>query len=157
MNIDEIGARLEIQQQLANYARGVDTSDWTLYRSVFTPDADLDYTQSLPLRGTPDDVVAVFEPAFAGIPWAQHYITNVSFDFDGPDRAHVRAMFYNPCQLPFLDEVSHFYGYYDHEFVKTPNGWKSVQLVEHPSWQLNAPPQFGADASEPADTSSTGG
>jgi hypothetical protein len=143
MDIEEIAARFEIAQQLANYANGVDNSNWELYKSVFTADADLDYTNSIPLRGTPEDIVKEFEPNFAGIPWAQHYITNVTYEFDGPDRASVQAMFYNPCQLGFMDEVSHFYGHYEHVFVKTPQGWKSEKLVEHMHWQINAPQGFG--------------
>jgi hypothetical protein len=26
-----------------------------------------------------------------------------------------------------------------HEFVRTPDGWKSARLVEEPVWFLNAP------------------
>jgi hypothetical protein len=42
--------------------------------------------------------------------------------------------------------VSHFYGHYDHVFVKTPQGWKSEHLVEHMHWQVNAPQGFGEPA-----------
>ena len=31
---------------LNRYARAVDTSDWKLYRSVFTPDAHIDYSSA---------------------------------------------------------------------------------------------------------------
>jgi hypothetical protein len=142
MDIAEIGARLEIQQQLANYANGYDNCDWDLYQSVFTPDADVDYTNSIPLRGTPADIVKEFAPNAANIAWAQHYITNVSYEFESPERAKVQAMFYNPCQLKFTEEVSHFYGHYDHVFVKTAQGWKSEHLVEHMHWHVNAPAGF---------------
>ena len=150
MDLAETGARLEIQQQLANYANGVDHSDWELYKSVFTPNADIDYTESIPLRGTPDDIVKVFKPIFETTPWAQHYITNFSYDFVGQDRVNVKAMFYNPTQLLNVDGVSHFYGYYDHVFVKTPQGWKSEHLVEHPLWQVNAPAGFGEPGADEA-------
>ena len=36
---------------------------------------------------------------FAAIPMSLHYITNIESQVDG-DIAHVRAMFYNPMQLP---------------------------------------------------------
>lgn len=129
MDPSQAAARLEIQQQLANYANGVDFQDWELYRSVFTEDADVDYTNSLPLRGTPAEIVAVFAPIFESMPWTQHYITNVSYRFDGGE-CHVRAFFHNPCRLTGVEGTSHHYGYYDHTFVQTAQGWKSRHLVE---------------------------
>lgn len=129
MDLTEAAARLEIQQQLANYATGVDEQDWELYRSVFTADADIDYSNSLPLRGTPEQIVAFFEPIFGAMSWTQHYITNVSYRFDGSE-CRVRAFFYNPCVLPGESVSSHHYGYYDHRFVQTDAGWKSAHMVE---------------------------
>lgn len=129
MELTEAAARLEIQQQLANYATGLDIQDWELYKSVFTPDADIDYTNSLPLRGTPEEIVAFFGPVFGSMAWTQHYITNFSYRFDGGE-CHVRAFFHNPCVLPGADAVTHHYGYYDHRFVQTSEGWKSAHLVE---------------------------
>lgn len=129
MDVNELIARTEIQQQLTNYTIGVDFKDWDRFRTVFTADADIDYTNSTPLRGTPDEIVAVFEPTFAMIPWMQHFITNVDYDFQG-DECTVRAFFYNPSQMPGHEGVSHHYGYYDHVFVKTADGWKSRSLVE---------------------------
>lgn len=129
MDLSEAAARLEIQQQLANYATGVDEQDWELYKSVFTADADLDYSNSLPLRGTPEEIVAFFEPIFSSMPWTQHYITNFSYEFDGGG-CQVRAFFYNPCVLPGEETISHRYGYYDHRFVQTEAGWKSAHMVE---------------------------
>ena len=129
MELTETSARLEIQQQLANYANGVDSGDWELYKSVFTADADIDYTASLPLRGTPAEIVATFEPVFRDISWTQHYITNTSFRFEG-DECQVRAFFHNPCVLPGVEGTAHHYGYYDHRFVQTEHGWKSAHMVE---------------------------
>lgn len=129
MELTEAADRLEIQQQLANYSTGVDFQDWDLYKSVFTVDADIDYTNSIPLRGTPEKIVEFFEPIFRRMPWTQHYITNVSYKFDG-DASQVRAFFYNPCLLPGKKDVSHHYGYYDHRFIRTDAGWKSTHLVE---------------------------
>lgn len=129
MELSEAADRLEIQQQLTNYATGVDFKDWELYKSVFTPDADVDYTNSLPLRGTPETVVETFGPIFESMPWTQHYITNVSYRFTD-DACQVRAFFYNPCMLPGQVESSHHFGYYDHRFIRTTAGWKSAHMVE---------------------------
>ncbi len=75
---------------------------------------------------------------FENIPWATHHITNVEIELDG-DRAKVRAMFFNPMQLPGMDKESATGGYYFHDLVRTPDGWKSEHLVEQPMWFVNRP------------------
>ncbi len=142
MNLQQLQDKIEIQELLARYARGVDTQDWELWRSVFTPDAVLDYTSAGIPIGKRDEIGAMFEQAFITIPWAQHFITNVEVDFpdDGDgDQAKVRAMFYNPMQLPGKDEQSACGGTYEHDMVRTPEGWKSEKVVEHNMWFQNPP------------------
>jgi hypothetical protein len=128
--------RLDIHELLARYARGVDTKDWDLYRSVFTDDAHIDYSSAGAAAGTRDEVTAFLEAAFEAIPWAQHYITNVEIDLDG-DTAHVLAMFFNPMQLPGMNQPSSCGGFYHHDLVRTPDGWKSRRLVEESRWFIN--------------------
>ncbi len=41
-----VADKLDITEQLARYARGVDTHDWDLWRSVFTDDAIIDYSSA---------------------------------------------------------------------------------------------------------------
>ena len=50
MDINEIGDRLEIGQLLVRYVDAIDTKDWDLLNTVFTPEALLDHTSS----GGPD-------------------------------------------------------------------------------------------------------
>jgi hypothetical protein len=138
MDLQAIADKLEIHEQLARYARGVDTKNWDLWKSVFTADAVVDYSQSGVMCGPRDDVAAFLAEAFATIPWATHHITNVEIDLDG-DQAHVRAMFFNPMQIPGMDGSSSTGGYYHHDFLRTPDGWKSTHLVEEPVWFLNRP------------------
>jgi hypothetical protein len=138
MDLQELADKLEIHEQLARYARGVDTQDWELWKSVFTPTAVIDYSQSGAISGSRDEVAAFLEAAFATIPWATHHITNIEVDLHG-DQANVRAMFLNPMQLPGMSESSSTGGYYHHQFVRTEEGWKSEHLVEEPLWFLNPP------------------
>lgn len=138
MDLQELADKLEIHEQLARYARGVDTQDWELWKSVFTPTAVIDYSQSGAISGSRDEVAAFLEAAFATIPWATHHITNIEVDLQG-DHAKVRAMFLNPMQLPGMSESSSTGGYYHHEFARTEGGWKSEHLVEEPRWFLNPP------------------
>ena len=136
LNAQALHDKLEIHELLARYARGVDEHDWDLYRSVFTDDAFIDYSSAGAPAGSRDEIVAFLSEAFTAIPWSQHYITNVEIDLEG-DAATVRAMFYNPMQLPGMDEPSSCGGYYFHDLVRTPEGWKSRRLVEQNRWFIN--------------------
>jgi hypothetical protein len=69
---------------------------------------------------------------------SMHYITNIESQVEG-DTAHVRAMFYNPMQLPGMSEMSYCGGYYHHELVRTPDGWRSRSLREENVWFVNSP------------------
>jgi len=138
MDLQALHDKIEIHEQLARYARGVDTHDWELWKSVFTPDAVVDYSSAgLPAQPR-DEMAATLEAAIGALPWTQHVVTNVEVDLDG-DRAKVRAMFLNPMQLPGVDGPSACGGYYHHDFVRTDDGWKSERLVEENAWFVNPP------------------
>ena len=141
-DIQHVADQLEIQALLTRYARAVDTKDWDLYRSVFTEDAHIDYSSAGAAVGSRDEVADWFSQNFGVIPWTMHYITNVEIDIhtDGDgDQATVRAMFYNPMQLPGMAEMSSCGGYYHHELVRTADGWRSCKLTEDNVWFVNKP------------------
>ena len=78
MDLQALSDKIEINELLTRYARGVDSEDWDLWKSVFTPDAHLDYSSR---RGR-----AVGQPRrgrrlaarrrCSTSPMKQHYITN---------------------------------------------------------------------------------
>jgi len=128
-----------IDALLYRYARAVDTKDWELYRSVFTGDAHIDYSSAGAIVGGRDEVVDWFAANFGVIAWSMHYITNIEILAQQGDSATVRAMFYNPMQLPGMAEVSVCGGYYHHELVRTADGWRSRNLREENVWFTNGP------------------
>jgi SnoaL-like domain len=136
MDIQEISDRLEIQALLAKYARAVDTRDWDLWRSLFTDDAVVDYSSAGAIAGPRDTVADWLAQALGALPMMQHFISNIEADISG-DSAQVRAMFYNPMQLPGMDELSYCGGYYHHTLVRTPAGWRSRALREENAWFAN--------------------
>ncbi|MGV0737703.1 nuclear transport factor 2 family protein [Mycobacterium syngnathidarum] len=133
--------QLEIQALLTRYATAVDSKDWERYRSVFTEDARIDYSSAGAVVGTRDEVVDWFAANFGVIPWSMHYITNIEILETDGDTATVRAMFYNPMQLPGMPEMSVCGGYYHHELVRTADGWRSRSLREENVWFSNPPGQ----------------
>ncbi|MFY9921325.1 MAG: nuclear transport factor 2 family protein [Mycobacterium sp.] len=138
MDHHQVSDELEIAALLHRYARAVDTKDWQLYRSVFTDDSHIDYSTAV-FTGSLDEAVEFFAGDFSAlVTMSMHYITNIEVDIDG-DTARVRAMFYNPTQIKGVAELSMFGGYYHHDLVRTPDGWRSRHLREEMVWTANSP------------------
>jgi hypothetical protein len=138
MDLQRISDQLEIAALLTKYARAVDTKDWELYRSVFADDAHIDYSSAGAIAGSREEVADWLAQGFATIPMSMHYITNIESQIDG-DTAQVRAMFYNPMQLPGMTGLSYCGGYYHHELIRTRDGWRSRSLREDNMWFVNSP------------------
>jgi ketosteroid isomerase-like protein len=138
VNQTPVSDESQLAQLLYRYARAVDTKDWELYRSVFTEDAVVDYSSNGIPAGSRDEMTDFLTKAFTAIPMSMHHITNIEADVAG-DSATVRAMFYNPTQLPGMTDLSFFGGYYFHELVRTDDGWRSRHLREEAVWSVNGP------------------
>lgn len=138
MDLQEISDRLEIAELLARYARGLDTKDWDVWRSVFTEDAYIDYRSAGGVDGHRNDVAAWLEQTFTMFPMAQHSITNIESAIDG-DTATVRAIFHNPMQFPGFTGPTFYGGVYHHKLSRTPDGWRSIELIEETAWSSNVP------------------
>ncbi|GAA4471431.1 hypothetical protein GCM10023094_02130 [Rhodococcus olei] len=127
---------IEVHDLFTRYARAVDTRDWDVYRTVFTADAQIDYSTSGGPTGDRESVIAALDPMLALFSRTQHYVTNVdvrSFDQE-QGVASVSAMFYNPL---VVGPGKQFFcgGWYHHDLVRTPaDGWRSRRLVEEAAW-----------------------
>ena len=132
MDLQTLADRIEINDLLTRYAHAVDSKDWPLYRSVFTPDAHIDYESAGGIKGDLDEVTNWLDHTMVNFPMTQHLVANVEVKLNG-DSATVRAMFYNPMGLP---NGKHFFcgGWYNHELVRTSDGWRSRRLIEESAW-----------------------
>ena len=136
MDLHELADRQEIVDVITRYTRAIDTRSWDDLDHVFTDDAILDYSAV----GGPVDVLAVARPwvaqGLSGFLRYQHVIGQVAIDLDG-DTARATAYFTNPMVAPTKDggetlvEVG---GYYHHELVRTPAGWRSKRMVDDNVW-----------------------
>jgi hypothetical protein len=141
LDAQTLSDRIEIDDLITSYTVAVDTGDWDRLDEVFTPDATIDYTATGGIAGEFPEVkkwLAETLPAFFS--GTQHYVTqkDVRIDAVDPDRADVRVYFYNPMvfheaegKKPLID----LGGYYHHELVRTPDGWRSRRLVEELVWE----------------------
>ena len=138
MDLRTIADRIEITDLLTRYAHAVDTKDWVLYRTVFTPDAAIDYSTTGEPAGSLEEVVTQLTPMLDLFARTQHFVSNISVDLAG-DEASVRAMFFNPMILAEAQDgapAKQFFcgGWYNHELVRTEDGWRSRKLYEESAW-----------------------
>ena len=136
MDLQEISDRLEITDVITRYTRAVDTRSWDDLDSVFTPDGILDYSAV----GGPVDVVAAVKPwiekGLRGFARFQHVIGQVAIELDG-DTARATAYMTNPMVAVAPDGTETLWevgGYYRHELVRTPDGWRSCRMVDDVVW-----------------------
>ena len=139
---------LDIQRVISDYAWACDNGDWALLKSLFTEDAQLDYSSTGGPAGPRDEIVAWLEQSLTQVPMIQHVISNfqidVAEDGTGPgDRADVRAMFYCTARIPGMEQLLVTGGYYREEFARTAEGWKIRRLFEDNRWMNPPPPPHG--------------
>lgn len=132
MDSRTLADRIEITDLLTRYATAVDDKDWPLYRSVFTTDAQIDYSTAGGPTGDVDTVVAALTEQLQLFTRTQHFISNIAVELDG-DTAKVRAMFFNPMIVSPGKQFT-CGGWYNHDLVRTPAGWRSTRLVEEAAW-----------------------
>ena len=132
MDLRTLTDRIAIEDLLTRYATSVDRRDWDGYRSLFTSDAEIDYTSAGGIAGTVDEVVEFLSTTLDMFEMTQHLVSNVDVTVDG-DTATVTAMFNNPMRLPG-GEVWFTGGWYHHDLVRTADGWRSCRLREESAW-----------------------
>lgn len=136
MDLQELSDRQEIVDVITRYTRAIDTRSWDDLDAVFTEDAILDYSAV----GGPADRLEVAKPwveqGLSGFLRYQHVIGQVSIELDG-DSARATAYFTNPMVAPTKEggeTVVEVGGYYHHELVRTPDGWRSRRMVDDNVW-----------------------
>lgn len=144
MDLREISDRLEIEAVLHRYTRAIDTGEWDLLDTVFTPDAAIDYTETGGIADAFPMVKAWLAENLPLFPRRQHTLGQVIIDGGaagvraGADSAEVTAYFTNPMVLAQPDGAEllwEFGGLYHHRMVRTPGGWRSAQLHEELVWK----------------------
>jgi 3-phenylpropionate/cinnamic acid dioxygenase small subunit len=132
LSLQEISDRLEIQDLLVRYTQAIDQKDWGLLDTCFTPDAQVDYTQTGGIQGAYPEVRKWLEMALAPFPTTVHYVTNSRVELEG-DRARARTAVFNPMVFRNPDGSPHIFrvgAYYVDELVRTRDGWRIRRRVE---------------------------
>jgi 3-phenylpropionate/cinnamic acid dioxygenase small subunit len=77
-----LGDRLAITDLMTRYATAIDSRDWVLLESCFTPDAEVRYPGAPPLHG-PEAVARFCEDALSRYRATQHLLGNCSVQVSG--------------------------------------------------------------------------
>jgi hypothetical protein len=140
MDLQEISDRIEIGDVLTRYTRAIDTGAWDRLDTVFTPDAQIDYTESGGIAAAYPEVkpwLAEVLPAF--FRKLMHTLGQVEVELRG-DEADVTAYFHNPMTMDDGaggEKVVEIGGLYHHTMTRTPDGWRSRGLREEVVWRRN--------------------
>ncbi|WP_433273961.1 nuclear transport factor 2 family protein [Actinosynnema sp. CS-041913] len=131
--------RAEIGDVQIRYAASTDSRDWELFRSCFTDEVEVDFSDGFgqPVtRLAADDWVRGTAPRMESFQATQHMITNLRISFDGENRAtcvaYVRASHHLPNSTGDSDQT--VYGYYTNHFERTPHGWRIARLKLTTLW-----------------------
>lgn len=127
---------MAIDELLDAYAAALDTKDWGTLRTLFTPDAVVDYTEEGGVRGSIDDAVAWFSKTLANFTASQHFVTNRRIKVDG-DSATVDAYIFSPLGVPNGNgglTLVFAGGSYSDVVRRTPEGWRFAARTIHASW-----------------------
>ena len=85
-----IADRLDIQDTMARYARGVDRRDWEQVRQIFHPDAHDDHGE---YKGGVDGFIDWVSQRHAHVAQSMHFLGNCLIEFAGDDKALVETYY----------------------------------------------------------------
>lgn len=135
--------KLAVIETVYKYALGLDTRDWSLYRSIFTDEVFVDFSS---YHGQPgewisaDEWVARLQPLFSGLAATQHSMTNplVTFDNEGAEcRMYMQAE-----HIHDANDRNSWYtigGYYTDRLVRDGNGWRIASVKLTIIWRRGDP------------------
>jgi 3-phenylpropionate/cinnamic acid dioxygenase small subunit len=128
--------RLEIDDLLTRYTVALDTRQWDLLATVFTPDATIDYTSSEGIKGQFPEIATWLEQALTPFTATQHLLGNRHIELDG-DHGTGRTYFFNPNTLTDgAGAATMFFvgGFYLDKFVRAEAGWRIADRYEQTTW-----------------------
>lgn len=147
---DDLVDRVEIIDVLMNYAIGIDSRDWSRYRSIFADPVLLDFSSwsgNPPSSMSADDWVGGVRNTLSGFDGTQHMLTNPVVELDG-DRATV-TLYMNAHHYLKIDgehNLQSIGGYYTHQMVRTDAGWLSEACKLTVTWEKGDRALFGIAA-----------
>jgi hypothetical protein len=146
LSLQEISDRMEIMMLLDRYAGAIDRIDMELLDTVFTPDAEIDYTAFAQWGGIAARYPGIrtwLAEGLARSPGFQHIVANKEIVIDG-ERGTGRILCLNPIVLDSKDADGRprvgFHGlWYCDEYVRRDGHWRISRRTEERCFSHNFP------------------
>ncbi len=129
--------RAEVAQLVTTFANSFDLKDWDELRRCLAEDILVDYSD---LRGTPPERLSATEYVRSRQTALEelqtlHLLSNQEIEL-GRRKARSRTAFVIYRRAPSEQGVRKFdtYGYYEHDFCKTEDGWKICAIRQRVLW-----------------------
>jgi len=131
--LERLVSRMEIEECLLRYCRGIDRHDVELVRSAYHPDARDDHAARIGLGHDLADWANAMHDDVLGLSGHQHYITNVSIELDG-DTAHVETYYFTANVRRDSDELTMGGGRYLDRFERRDGVWAIAARIVTTEW-----------------------
>jgi hypothetical protein len=112
--------REDIVDVLVRYATGIDSRDWSLFRTCFTDDAQFDYG-GIGTWDDPDALTEYMRGSHSGP--SLHRLSNFVIDIDA-DQAVARTYVDAQVMCPRGFGVARTFGWYDDRLKRTSHRWR---------------------------------
>jgi 3-phenylpropionate/cinnamic acid dioxygenase small subunit len=120
-----------IADVLVRYATGIDTRDWALFRTCFTPDVRADYGADVGSWNDVDAITEYMTVMHQDMHDTKHMLSNFAIDVDGDTAT---ASTYVHAVLVVTDDPPLWYepvGRYVDRLVRTGGGWRIRERTFH--------------------------
>ena len=141
LSLEEISARLEIQDLLYAYADAIDQQRFDDLYQVFSEDAYIGYSVYGGAAAGRDEIIDFLKQALPAFKCYQHLNANMQISVDG-EKGTGRIMCFNPQELTLGENKTHLYMlglWYKDKYIRTADGWRIQERVEEKSWHFNLP------------------
>jgi 3-phenylpropionate/cinnamic acid dioxygenase small subunit len=127
-----------ITDVLVRYATGIDTKDWSLFRTCFTDDVHADYGPDVGEWNDVDSITEYMTVMHKEMFDTKHMLSNFAIDVDGDTATastYVHAVLMVTQDPPLWYEPV---GRYVDRLVRTPDGWRIRERTFHPTRMLSS-------------------
>jgi hypothetical protein len=146
LSAEDLGDRAQISDLVIGYATGLDRRDWSLYRSIFTDEIEMDFV-SVGIRAgsyAADKWVRDAKRLFDGFEATQHTSTNHVITLCGDTAtcvSNMQAEHFVASEEGLAPGAERWTigGYYTNELLRTPEGWRLRGITLTVTWSTGNP------------------